>query len=106
MILFAMLVSLGTMAHAQFSWNVRVGANLSGIENADVNQKLGLKVGGGTEFSLSKLFSLRSTLYYTAKGASLDGAKFDVCPGRARGLNAGKGVLIALPSGILRECRI
>lgn len=86
-ILMTALVFCATMAHAQLSWNVKVGANLSGIENSDANLKLGLKVGGGGEFAFSELFSLRSSLYYTTKGASLDGAKFGVFPDDAIKLN-------------------
>lgn len=65
----ALMLSVG-VANAQLSWTARVGANVSGIENADSQMKLGWKVGAGVDYALSNLFSVRSMLYYSARGSS------------------------------------
>lgn len=70
MILMATLILLVATANAQLSWTVRVGANVSGIENSDSQMKLGWKVGAGADYSFSKLFSLRPMLCYSTKGST------------------------------------
>ena len=64
------LIMTALVSNAQISFDVRVGANVSGIENSDAKMKLGLKAGAGIDYAFTEAFSLRPMLYYTSKGVS------------------------------------
>lgn len=74
MILMVALVLSVAKANAQLSWTAGMGTNVSNVENANSQMKLGWKVGAGADYSFSKLFSMRSILYYSAKGSSSEGS--------------------------------
>ena len=68
-IFFAVTFIVTTLvSNAQVSLDVRVGANVSGVENSDTQMKLGLKAGAGIDYSFTEAFSVRPMLYYTSKG--------------------------------------
>lgn len=69
-ILVAILLLSTVAASAQLSFTARAGVNVSGIENADSQMKIGWKAGAGVDYAFSKLFSVRPMLYYTTKGCS------------------------------------
>lgn len=83
MILMAAFALSVGLANAQISWMARVGANVSGIENADSQMKLGWKVGAGADYSFSKLFSVRSMLYYSTKGSTQGSSTMGFFPDEA-----------------------
>jgi len=58
------------VSNAQVSFDVRAGANVSGIENSNTQMKWGLKVGAGIEYSFTEAFSVRPMVYYTSKGST------------------------------------
>lgn len=73
LIFVAVLALSAFAAHAQdkkISWNIRAGANVSGIENADSQMKLGWKIGAGFDYAFGERFSLRPMLYYSTKGCT------------------------------------
>lgn len=74
-------------ANAQLSFTARAGANVSGIENSDSKMKIGWKVGAGTDYSFSKLFSLRPMLYFTSKGCSYGKNNLGFSPDKVTLLN-------------------
>ncbi len=59
-------------ANAQLSWDARVGANVSQMSEGKTRMKLGLKAGAGVEYGFSDLIGLRSGLWFSSKGYSLD----------------------------------
>lgn len=69
-ILVAILLLSTVAVSAQLSFTVRAGANVSGIENADSQMKIGWKAGAGVDYAFSNLFSVRPMLYFTTKGCS------------------------------------
>jgi hypothetical protein len=81
---FAMTV---LVANAQVRWDVRVGANVSGIENSDAKMKLGLKAGVGVEFALSEAFSFRPMLFYSSKGVTEGKSNLGFFPDKTLALN-------------------
>jgi len=73
--------------NAQISFDVRVGANVSGIENSDAKMKLGFKAGAGIDYTLTEAFSLRPMVYYTSKGVSEGKNNLGFFPDKTTALN-------------------
>lgn len=71
LILALFIVSISLVSHAQVSWDIRAGANVSGVTNTDTQMKLGAKAGIGMEYALTDMFALRPSLFFTMKGYSI-----------------------------------
>jgi opacity protein-like surface antigen len=68
---FAVVFMMTALAsNAQIQWDVRVGTNVSGIENSEAKMKLGLKAGVGIDYAFSDAFSVRPMLFYSSKGVT------------------------------------
>ena len=74
-ILLSLFLLVSSVSFAQWSFDARIGANASTFDASKTRQALGLKAGAGAEYTLSDLFALRSGLYFSMKGASMEGAR-------------------------------
>ena len=74
-ILLSTLFFLSTAGFAQWTFDVRAGANASTFDVGETRQALGLKVGVGAEYAFSELFAVRPGLFFSMKGASQEGAR-------------------------------
>lgn len=86
-LLVAVCIMTALVSKSQIVWDVRVGANVSGIENSDAKMKLGFKTGAGVDYSLSQAFSVRPMLYYTSKGISEGKNNLGFSPDKTMSLN-------------------
>lgn len=78
-ILFIMFVMLSVAGFSQITgWNAKVGMNLSNYSgDADLNTKVGFKIGGGFEYAFTDTWSLQPSLFLSSKGAKMDGSSIN-----------------------------
>ena len=71
-ILFALISVAGCSQIT--GWNAKVGMNISNYTgDADLNAKIGFKLGGGFEYAFDNTWSLQPSLFLSTKGAKKDG---------------------------------
>ncbi len=80
-------VLIVSVSYAQISCDARLGANLSGMSKGELAMKFGIKAGVNANYALSKLFTLRSGLFFSMKGASDAESPFDYSPNNTFELN-------------------
>lgn len=70
-ITLAVIAMVATTSFAQISWNAKVGMNISSYmdNNMDLGAKVGYRIGGGMEYSLTEIFSIQPSLFLSSKGA-------------------------------------
>lgn len=73
-ILFVLFVCVSVAGFSQIAgWNAKVGMNITNYTgDAETNAKVGFKIGGGFEYTLSDIWSLQPSLFFSTKGAKLD----------------------------------
>ncbi|MBQ4279569.1 MAG: PorT family protein [Rikenellaceae bacterium] len=120
MLLAAFLLFLSTQTlRAQLTWDLRIGANVSGFTEGDTQMKIGVKGGLGIEYGFTRLFALRPGLYISTKGATVAGNSLGFNPHRTFNLTylelpvlasfrfyPGPCVTLALNGGPYAACRI
>ena len=81
------LMLTALVSRAQITFDVRVGANVSGIENSDTQMKWGLKAGAGIDCSVAKAFSVRPMVFYTSKGSTVGKNNLGFSPDKTMSLD-------------------
>lgn len=73
-ILFLLFIFISVTGFSQInSWNIKAGMNISNYTgHADMNAKVGFKIGGGFEYGFNDTWSLQPSLMFSTKGAKLD----------------------------------
>ena len=69
------LFFLSTAGFAQWSFDVRAGVNAATFDAGNTRSALGPKAGMGAGYAFSELFEVRSGLFFSMKGASMEGAR-------------------------------
>lgn len=74
-ILFVLLALFSAAGFSQITgWNAKVGMNFSNYSgDANMNAKIGFKIGGGLEYAFNDTWSLQPSLFLSTKGAKNDG---------------------------------
>lgn len=76
-ILFFLFIFVSVAGFSQVTWNAKVGMNISNYTgDADMNAKVGFKIGGGLEYAFDNTWSLHPSLFLSTKGAK-ESASFD-----------------------------
>lgn len=71
-ILFVMFALISVAGFSQISWNAKVGVNISNFTgDADMDAKVGVKLGMGMEYAFNKTWSLQPSLFLSQKGAKV-----------------------------------
>ena len=73
-ILFLLFIFISVTGFSQInSWNIKAGMNISNYTgDADMNAKVGFKIGGGFEYGFNDTWPLQPSLMFSTKGAKLD----------------------------------
>lgn len=73
-VLFVLFALISVAGYSQITgWNAKVGMNISNYTgDADMNAKVGFKLGGGFEYAFDETWSLQPSLFVSNKGAKLD----------------------------------
>lgn len=73
--LFILFALISVAGFSQITgWNAKVGMNISNYTgDADLNAKIGFKLGGGFEYAFDNTWSLQPSLFLSTKGAKKDG---------------------------------
>ena len=73
-ILFILFALVSVVGFSQITgWNAKVGMNISNYTgDADMNAKIGFKLGGGFEYAFDNTWSLQPSLFVSSKGAKQD----------------------------------
>lgn len=69
-LLSVVLVLFSTVGFAQWSFDLRAGANASTFSTGETRMAIGLKAGVGAEYAFSDLFAVRPGLFFSMRGAS------------------------------------
>lgn len=74
-ILFVLFALISVASFSQITgWNAKVGMNISNYTgDADLNAKVGFRIGGGFEYGLDNTWSIQPSLFLSTKGAKQDG---------------------------------
>ena len=72
--LFILFALISVAGFSQITgWNAKVGMNISNYTgDADLNAKIGFKLGGGFEYAFDNTWSLQPSLFLSTKGAKKD----------------------------------
>ena len=105
-ILFILFALVSVVGFSQITgWNAKVGMNISNYTgDADMNAKIGFKLGGGFQYAFDNTWSLQPSLFVSSKGAKQDeltiNAYYLELPVMAAArFDAGLGVGVALELG-------
>lgn len=72
-VLFVMFALISVAGFSQITgWNAKVGMNVSNWTTDDLDAKVGFRVGFGTEYAFSDMWSLQPSLFFSTKGAKAD----------------------------------
>ena len=72
-VLFILFALVSVAGFSQITgWNAKVGMNVSNWTTDGVDEKVGFRVGVGTEYAFNDMWSLQPSLFFSTKGGKVD----------------------------------
>lgn len=83
MIFTTILACVSLLGYSQVTWDARIGTNVSGFSEGDLQMKTGLKAAIGIKYAFGDWFALRPAVGFSMKGATKSDKRFGFNPDEA-----------------------